>query len=213
MAAPQVTLYPGTIPVRTQTQTAFNQNTADLLTWWPTTVPEMNTALTYTETKANEAETLATTANNVSNSVISAANFKGEWSSLTGALTVPSTVYHNGTYWQLLDDIPDVTASEPTLVNTDWALSAQSASRVVIQSPFTLTITGRYFVLGSGTITIPDPATLSDGMSFDFVREAAEQPTISAGANKVTTRLGLTDGVIMGLSQVELIVRNSLYEV
>ena len=213
MAAPQVTLYAGDVPVRTQDQTTFSNNTADLLTWWPTTVPEMNAALTYTETKANEAEALATSAANVSNSVISAANFKGEWSSLTGALTVPSTVYHSGTYWQLLDDIADVTASEPTLVNSDWALSAQSAGRVVIQSPFTLTQTGRYFVLGSDTVNIPDPATLPDGAAFDFVREAAELPTINAGTNKVTTRLGLTDGIVMGLSQSELIVRSGLYEV
>ena len=213
MAAPQVTEYTGVIPVRTQDQSAFSTNTGDLLTWWPTSVPEMNTALDYTETKANEAESLATSAANVSNAVISAANFKGEWSSLTGALAVPSTVYHSGTYWQLLDDIADVTLSEPTTVNTDWALSAQSAGRVVIQSPFTLVQTGRYFVLGSNTITIPDPATLPDGAVFDFVREAAELPTIDAGTNKVTTRLGLTDGIVMGLSQSELIVRNGLYEV
>ena len=213
MAAPQVTEYPGQIPLRTQDQTTFSTNTGALLTWWPTSVVEMNTALDFVDDKSNEAETLSTSAASISNSIISAANFKGEWSSLTGALTVPSTVYHSGTYWQLLDDIADVTLSEPTLINTDWALSAQSAGRVVIQSPFTLVQTGRYFVLGSDTITIPDPATLPDGAVFDFVREAAELPTIDAGTNNVTTRLGLTDGIIMGLSQSELIVRNGLYEV
>lgn len=213
MAAPQITLYTGTIPIRTQSQTAFNQNTADLLTWWPTTVPEMNTALTYTETKANEAETLATTANNVSNSVVSAANFKGEWPGLTGALTVPSTVYHNGYYWQLLVDIADITASEPTSVNTDWALSAQNAGRVAITTPFTLTQGGRYYVIGSGIVTLPNPSSLPNGFAFDFVRQPNEEPTIFAGTNLINSRLGLDDSVLMDLSQCELIVNSGVYEV
>ena len=213
MAAPQVTEYTGEIPLRTQEQEELNTNTADLLTWWPTSVPEMNTALDFVNDKSIEAETLSTSAASISNSIISAANFKGEWSSLTGALTVPSTVYHSGTYWQLLDDIADVTLSEPTLINTDWALSAQSAGRVVIQSPFTLVTSGRYYILGSGAVTLPDPTSLDRGMAFDFTKEPSETPTIVAGTDEISSKFGLDDTVIMDLGNVEMVVNNNVYEV
>ena len=48
------------------------------------------------------------------------ANFAGEWSSLTGALSVPASVYHAGAYWALLVDVADVTLSEPGL-SGGWA--------------------------------------------------------------------------------------------
>lgn len=58
------------------------------------------------------------------------ANFKGIWADLTGALTVPSSVFHDGTYWQLMVDIADVTLSEPTDVNTDWEPIGASVTSV-----------------------------------------------------------------------------------
>lgn len=50
---------------------------------------------------------------------IAAANFKGNWSALTGALAVPSAVYHSSKFWLLLSNLADVTASEPG-VDADW---------------------------------------------------------------------------------------------
>jgi hypothetical protein len=47
------------------------------------------------------------------------ANFKGLWSSLTGALAVPASVYHVNKYWMLLSNIADVTAKTPG-VATEW---------------------------------------------------------------------------------------------
>lgn len=54
-----------------------------------------------------------------SNSVATG-NFKGVWSSLTGALVKPATVFNAGSYWILLENLSDVTASEPTISNSDW---------------------------------------------------------------------------------------------
>lgn len=51
-------------------------------------------------------------------------NFVGEWSNLAGSLNSGSVVYHNGEFWFLLVDLPDVTASEPTPDNEDWRLLA-----------------------------------------------------------------------------------------
>ena len=47
------------------------------------------------------------------------ANFKGAWSSLTGALAKPASVSHNGRVWLLLNNLADVTLSEPG-VTDDW---------------------------------------------------------------------------------------------
>lgn len=50
---------------------------------------------------------------------IAAANFKGNWSALTGPLAVPAAVYHSGKFWLLLSALADVTAKEPG-VDAEW---------------------------------------------------------------------------------------------
>lgn len=54
------------------------------------------------------------------------AAFKGKWSDLTGALTTPASVYHDGYYYHLLNNLADVTASEPG-VTVDWEMLGQEA--------------------------------------------------------------------------------------
>jgi hypothetical protein len=44
---------------------------------------------------------------------VAAANFKGEWSTLTGALAIPASVSHNGSVWVLTQSLADVTSNEP----------------------------------------------------------------------------------------------------
>jgi hypothetical protein len=41
------------------------------------------------------------------------ANYKGLWSSLTGALAIPASVYHLSKYWTLTTSLTDVTAKVP----------------------------------------------------------------------------------------------------
>lgn len=50
-----------------------------------------------------------------------ATGFKGLWSDQTGAATKPYCVLHNGAFWALLNNLADVTASEPG-VTADWAM-------------------------------------------------------------------------------------------
>ena len=209
MSAPLITLYEGDAPARTQDSETFSDNVDDFLGYIPGMVDEMNTQAVYTNAQAEATETAA----NLATTAISGLNFKGEWSSLSGALAVPSTVYHDGTYWQLLDDIADVAASEPSVVNSDYALAPQLGGRVVIEPPITLAVSGRYYIIGDGAVTLPDPDDFSDGMVFDFSKEPQEQPTITAPTNTISSKFGLDDEILMDLGHVELIVRNSLYEV
>lgn len=51
---------------------------------------------------------------------IALVNFAGKWADLAGPLSTPATIFHNGAYWNLLNDLADVTTSEPANDNADW---------------------------------------------------------------------------------------------
>lgn len=53
-------------------------------------------------------------------------NFAGAWSTLTGALAVPASVYHDDEYWVLLSNVADVTTEEPG-VSAVWTLFQDGA--------------------------------------------------------------------------------------
>jgi hypothetical protein len=141
-----------------------------------------------------------------------ALNFKGEWSSLTGALAVPASVFHNGFFWQLLNNLANVAASEPG-VSADWALTTTSAGRVVVLPPVNISTAGRYFIAGAGDVTLPNPASLPDGQSFDFAVAVGFEPQLVTVTDGIKTKLGLTDTLVMDLSGAELVTNNGKYEV
>lgn len=51
---------------------------------------------------------------------VAAANFKGKWSTLAGALAVPATVWHNNGRWLLLENLANVATEQPG-VSAKWA--------------------------------------------------------------------------------------------
>jgi hypothetical protein len=75
-------------------------------------VPGINAVSDAAYANAVAAEDSALAAN-------AAANFKGNWSSLTGVLAKPAAVWHSSTIWALLNDLADVTTSQPG-VSGDW---------------------------------------------------------------------------------------------
>lgn len=52
---------------------------------------------------------------------LASANFKGSWASQTGAANVPYAVSHLDKYWQLTEDLADVTAKTPG-TDAEWLL-------------------------------------------------------------------------------------------
>gem|GEM_PF-2060132 len=54
------------------------------------------------------------------NGAFAAANYKGEWSTLSGALNVPATVTHQGRLWYLKLNLANVTTQAPALGSTYW---------------------------------------------------------------------------------------------
>ena len=60
---------------------------------------------------------------------LAASHFVGAWVDQTGAHVVPTSVYHNGDHWNLLNDTADITAIEPG-VSSEWAKINDNASPV-----------------------------------------------------------------------------------
>lgn len=107
---------------------------------------------------ADDAQGYANSADMYAQVAAATANFKGEWSDLSGPLSIPASVYHDGSYWQLLRDIPDVTASEPG-VTGDWlGTETEILSWTTITGSATLAPGGHYKVEFPGspiTLTLP----------------------------------------------------------
>lgn len=89
---------------------------------------------------------------------LATANFKGEWSSLSGALSIPASVYHDGSYWQLLNNLANVAASEPGATG-DWiGTETEVETWASVSSSATLAPGGRYrldFPGSAITLTLP----------------------------------------------------------
>lgn len=133
MTYPTITPLPAA-PNRTQAQSTFSNNTNAFLAALPAMVTQTNTAGDYIEqavldTDADRVAAAASAAEAAASAatVTSSANFAGAWSSLTGALNKPASVLHSSKYWQLLNNLADVTVSEPG-VTGDWSVIVDTAA-------------------------------------------------------------------------------------
>lgn len=82
------------------------------------------------------------------------ANFKGNWSALTGAIAKPASVFHNGAFWALLNNLADVTASQPG-VSADWQVCGGAFPIVPISTNITAVPWKTYAFYGACTLTAP----------------------------------------------------------
>jgi len=137
------------------------------------------------------------------------ANFKGNWSALTGALAKPASVFHNGAFWALLNNLADVTASQPG-VSADWQVCGGAWPIIRINSNTTAQPWRTYVFYGACTLTAP--AISGNGKQFgvvvlpgvtgavfapagsDKTRGASGSQTIDAPFSATLTDNGATDG-------------------
>lgn len=113
---------------------------------------------------------------------LSIANFRGRWVDLFGSMSVPSSVYHNGEYWQLLEDIDDVTEEEPDAESEVWAnIAFQLVTNIGTAVHFT------------SSDTFPLPINREEGSIFRFTKISNITPIIqSAGGQEIITSNGQT---------------------
>lgn len=141
MTAPTISTFPPA-PVRGEDRATFTSKANALVAHYATFVTEMNdTVLPWIETQvataesavtdaeqavtdataqvalatteADRAETEADRAEAAADQAASTSNYLGEWSTLSGAVSIPTSVSNNSVIWILIQNLADVTTVEP----------------------------------------------------------------------------------------------------
>ena len=81
----------------------------------------INAAAVVTYDNALRASESAATAKDSAQVAQSASNFVGEWVAQSGSASIPLSVYHDGRFWVLLQDVENISANEPSDLSTVWA--------------------------------------------------------------------------------------------
>lgn len=136
-------------------------------------------------TQAGISTAQATTATNAAAASTASASFKGAWASLTGAIAKPASVYHNGAFWMLLNNLADVTTSQPG-VTADWQVIGGAFPVVRITSNTTAVPGKTYVIYGACTLTAP--AISGNGKQFGIVVLPGVTGAIFAPAGSDKTR-------------------------
>lgn len=146
---------------------------------YPVMISEMTTAAGIVESNANLSEqqagvasTAALTAaarlvdvQTAANGAFAAANYKGEWSTLTGALNVPATVTHLGRLWYLKLNLANVTTQAPALGSTYWGEVSRNDFTVYACPAGTTVAADRgLYRMSSGSSVLQLPASPFHGM-------------------------------------------------
>lgn len=186
MAISPLPLFSGTPPNRSQSPSAFNTNTANWINYTTTFQPDFNTFATQANALAVEVNGYAVSALGYSNDALatlgdtqdvyaatllvqesanSAANFIGNYSSLTGALNKPATVSFGGAFWSLNTNTTNVTADVPG-VSSKWTFVSGTRWQLTQTASFSAQANGYWPILATGSAV---DATLPAMLSGDFI--------------------------------------------
>ena len=177
----------------------------------PTFTTEANALATDVNAKQVTASAAAITAVSAASAAASAAalseanaastaNFKGIWSSLTGALNKPASVSHNGTIWALLNNLANVALSQPG-VTADWVyVSGSGAPYTVTTALVTQAVMGGRYALTNATAQAA--ATNLIVYSTDMSNAAWATASLTVGANTWTAPDGTFTANTLELTSV-----------
>lgn len=140
-------------------------------------VTETNAVAENVFNNATEAAALATTASSQVALASAAANYKGLWSSLSGALNMPASVSHNGNYWALNANLADVTTATPGVSGSWQALNVGAGGATETSSAVDVTLTAASYrvqavamTAADKSVTLPDATTLSTGAELFVIK-------------------------------------------
>ncbi len=120
-------------PLPSDTSAVFNTKAFALVAALNTFVTQANALGVAVDADAVSAAADAITAANASAAAVGASNYKGEWSTLTGALNIPASVSHNGGVWILKANLANVTTAEPG-VSSQWLSATFSTGKAIAMS-------------------------------------------------------------------------------
>ena len=135
-----------------------------------TQIPELQAAINNAYANTVEAYNSAVTCTALTSVAAAAANYKGLWSTLTGALNMPASVSHNGNYWALNANLADVTAATPG-VSASWQpLNIGAGGATETNSAVDVTLTAASYRVQAVAMTtagksviMPDATTVQTG--------------------------------------------------
>lgn len=160
MTAVQITPAPSPAPQRSDRST-FADRADARLTWEDAhLVPELNAAVA----QVNDNTVICEAGAQAAQVAIASAHFKGAWSTLTGALAVPASVFHNGAFWVLLSNVANVTAKVPG-VAAEWE-EAQTVSQLPwFTASGSIAKGGPVAINSDGTVSAPAITAAAAGAS------------------------------------------------
>lgn len=172
-----------------------------------------NALAAATYQNALESQTQAT---NASNSAVSAAqsaagaqataNYKGEWSTLTGALNPPATVSHQGRLWYLKQAVANVATQQPVLGSTYWGeVGSNQFITYVAPAGNTNAVDQGLYVMTTATSVLVLPASPADGMIIAAVNTSGTlTPTINRNGKSI---LGEADNFLMNVLNFQIVLQ------
>ena len=191
------------VPQRTQAPALFSNNVDAFLTFMPTGVDYFDESTTYVDGRAiaanNSAVAAALSETNAAASELAAqsvSSFKGLWSSLTGAINKPATVYHKGAYWALVNNLANVALSEPS-VTADWLFSNGTRWSPLVTAGYTLNANQLLPVLATATPVDLTQPTFAAG-DFVIIHNSPASTNTVRILNPSRTILGKNGTVIAG---------------
>lgn len=120
-------------PLPTDDTATFNTRAFSLVASLGPFVTEANALEAAVDADATSAAANASSAASSAIAATGSANFKGEWSTLTGALAIPASVSSGGKVWLLTANVSDVTAEVPG-VSTKWIQPGVSTGKAAALS-------------------------------------------------------------------------------
>lgn len=96
-------------PAVTDTTAQFNTKAFE----WVAALADFTNEVNALASQVDADATTAAEGAEAAAAAVAAANYKGEWSTLTGALNIPASVSHNSAVWVLTENLANVTTDEP----------------------------------------------------------------------------------------------------
>lgn len=178
-----------TPPNRSMDAVTFESTADTFLSKLPTFRTQQNTLGSWMEGTAATVESNTNAAADSAGIAAAAANMKGLWVNLSGALNVPASVSHNDELWLLLENLADVTTDEPG-ISTKWQqlMPLGSSLFVVVSTGTNYTASNRQWVdVTAGGVAVTLPSNPTPGMLI----------VVAVGAFKTTTVLSGMDTAII----------------
>ena len=176
------------LPSRGQDQSTFVARANDFLERqlprFATEANAMATEMNADAAQVAEAAAEARAAADMAGEAVSGLdNYRGEWSALSGPLTPPASVRHNGRLWLLTAALPNVALAEPGVDVTAW----QPVQRGAIVTAASVAALPGDDIISTATsaVTVTLPAGPNAGDTVSVVRRGAGLVTVARNGSTI----------------------------